>query len=90
MKRDEIVLLIKQILKDEIKMDINKVELHNTLEELGIDSISFMMLIVHVENRLSIEIDMIEGLDEEFSKLTIDMLVNVISGRLDQKKLWNK
>lgn len=90
MKRDEIVLLINRILKDEIKMDINKVELHNTLEELGIDSISFMMLIVHVENRLSIEIDMIEGLDEEFSKLTIDMLVNVISGRLDQKKLWNK
>lgn len=84
MKKDEIVALINEILNNEINIEIRELKINNTLLDLGLDSISFMMLIVHIEERLSIEIDLTEELSEEYSELTIEVLVNEVYCKLKQ------
>lgn len=86
MKKDEIVVLINEILNNEISIEIRELKINNTLLDLGLDSISFMMLIVHIEERLSIEIDLTEELSEEYSELTIEVLVNEVYCKLKQKR----
>lgn len=78
MKREEIVNLTKNILNDELNICMNDIFEEKTLLELGIDSISLMTLIVYIEDRLSIEIEVSDVLVDDYSKITLDMLVNAI------------
>ena len=82
MNTDKIISLIQKILKSEMEVEIEKIETDKTLFELGIDSIRLMMLIVYIEDELSIEIDMADGLNEEYNQITIETLINAIRGKI--------
>lgn len=85
MNKDNIILIIKEILNNEIELSVKDTKPDKTLIELGIDSISLMTLIVYIEDRLSIEIDLTDGLSEEYSKITLDTFIKAIQGKLEQQ-----
>lgn len=84
MNKDNIILLIEEILNNELELNINNIEPDKTLLELGIDSISLMSLIVYLEEKLSIEIDLTGGLNDEYSKITLDTLVRSVAEKLEK------
>ena len=83
MSRDNIILLIEHILNNELELNVKDLYLDKTLLSLGIDSISFMTLIVYLEDKLSIEIELIDGLSDEYTKITLDTLVGIIFGKVE-------
>ena len=76
-------MLISKILKEELNQENKELDLNKTLVESGIDSITLMMLIVYIENELNIEIDLLDGLNEEYSQITVNALVKAISNKLE-------
>jgi len=86
MDRENIISLIEEILSNELELGIKDLEPQKTLLELGIDSISLMTLIVYIEEKLSIEIDLAGDLSAEYSKITMDALVKCISEKLEKAK----
>lgn len=85
MDKDKIITIIKNILSEELNLHIKDIEPEKNLLELGIDSITFMMLLVFVEERLSIEIDLADGLNEEYSKVTFAAFIDAICKKLQYK-----
>lgn len=83
MSTNSIIMLIKKILTEELDLEDKELELEKTLLESGIDSITLMMLIVYIENELSIEIDMTEGLNDEYSQMTVNTLVRAICNKME-------
>lgn len=78
MNKDETMIMIKEILNSELELNISDVNSENTLLELGIDSIILMTLIVYLEDRLSIEIDITEDLIGDYSNIKADTVISSI------------
>ena len=78
MEREKIVNLITTILNDELNICMTDMLEEKTLLELGIDSILLMTLIVYIEDELSIEIEVSDILIDDYSRITLDMLVKAI------------
>lgn len=78
-----ILSAIREILNNDLEIVFSENQLDSTLLELGIDSILFMTLLVYLENKLSIEIDLSENLNHDYSKITINLLLELICNKLD-------
>ena len=85
MKSEEIIAKIERIINKELEINTKNIKPNKTLLELGIDSIRFMTLVVYLEEEMSIEIDFMNGLEEEYSKNTIDTLVCLIRKEVEQQ-----
>ena len=77
MNRDDLIKTIEDVLKTELEKEI-KIQPDMTMLELGMDSITFMMLIVYLEDRLEIEIELEDILSVDYAKLKIDTLIETI------------
>lgn len=83
MTKKMILSAIREILNNDLEIVFSENQLDSTLLELGIDSILFMTLLVYLENKLSIEIDLSENLNHDYSKITINLLLELICNKLD-------
>lgn len=78
MTKGQLITIIEDILNNELEKEVQIVQQDMSLAKLGIDSITFMMLIVYMENRLEMEIDLKDVLDEDYSELKIDALIEAV------------
>lgn len=78
MTKEQLITIIEDILNNELEKEVQIVQQDMELAKLGIDSITFMMLIVYMENRLEMEIDLKDVLDEDYSELKIDALIEAV------------
>lgn len=78
MNKKKIICLVIEILNEELNIKVEMNEIDETLQSLNIDSLSFMMLIVYLENALSIEIDTTKIFDEDYLNLTLNTIIEYI------------
>lgn len=80
--KQEVSELISKLLKD-TGFDIDIIEYVDLIDDLGMDSITFISIVVEVESHFNIEVPDDMLLMDNFKK--VDNIVNVIVNELDSK-----
>ena len=80
--KQEVIELISELFKDK-GFDIDILEYVDLIDDLGMDSITFISIVVEVETHFNIEVPDDMLLMDNFKK--VDNIVNIIMNELDSK-----
>ena len=81
--KDRIFDFIIKIIQEELNINLTKpINKENTLMELGIDSISFMALIVYIENQFTIELLDIEEFSNDYENLSLARFIDLVDKKI--------
>ena len=80
--KQEVIELISELFKDN-GFDIDILEYVDLIDDLGMDSITFISIVVEVEAHFNIEVPDDMLLMDNFKK--VDNIVNIIMNELDSK-----